>query len=61
VHGGARSNVTICFDSPVDVVRFDSFSNFRQRIEATVGPDGCSPRRTSDGQPQLVLVLEPAR
>lgn len=58
VHNGERSNVSICFDSPVDVVRFDSFSNYRSRIQATIGPDGCSPRRTSDGQPQL--FLEPA-
>ena len=56
---GLRSNVTICFDTPVDVVRFDSFSNYRRRIQATIGPDGCSPRCTSDGQPQL--VLEPVR
>lgn len=50
-----RAEVTIRFDRPVDVVQFDSFSNFRHRIAATIGPDGCSARRTSDGQPQLVL------
>lgn len=44
-------------DEAVDVVTFDSFSNFRKRIRGTVGPAGTSKERTSDGQPQLRIDL----
>lgn len=50
--------ISVHFDMPVDVVRFDSFSSFRQRVTGLIGPDGQSPRRTSDGQPQLVVRPE---
>ncbi len=52
---GARRRVTLQFDRPVDVVRFDSFSSFRQRVSGEIGWDGRSPRKTSDGEPQLVV------
>lgn len=52
---GDRLRVTLHFDAPVDVVQFESFSSFRQRVTATVGPDGCSVHHTSDGTPHLVL------
>jgi len=42
-------------DEAVDVVRFDSFSNFRKQIRVVVGPDGHSKERTSDGEPQVKL------
>lgn len=48
--------LTIDLDQAVDVVTFDSFSNFRKRIRATVGPLGESCEKTSDGQPHLVIV-----
>lgn len=44
-------------DEAVDVVTFDSFSNFRTRIRGVVGPEGHSRERTSDGLPQLRLDL----
>jgi len=52
-------------DEAVDVVRFDSFSNFRKRIRVTVGPEGYSSERTSDGEPHATLdpdggVADPA-
>ncbi|MEM6659450.1 MAG: glyoxalase superfamily protein [Pseudomonadota bacterium] len=47
--------VTLQFDSPVDVVRFDSFSAFRQRVTGEIGWNGRSTRHTSDGEPQLVV------
>ena len=50
--------ISVHFDMPVDVVRFDSFSSFRQRVTGLIGPDGQSPRKTSDGQPQLVVRPE---
>ncbi|MFC3613117.1 glyoxalase superfamily protein [Lutimaribacter marinistellae] len=52
---GGQRRVTLHFDEPVDVVRFDSFSSFRQRVSGVVGWDGRSPRTTSDGQPQLLI------
>ena len=61
VHGlsqagqAGHQHITLHFDEPVDVVTFDSFSAFRQRVSALVGPDGQSPQRTSDGRPQMVV------
>jgi hypothetical protein len=54
--GGTGFQVTIMFDQPVDVVAFESFSNYRQRIDATISPDGVSWSKTSDGQPHLVVA-----
>lgn len=52
---GEQRRVTLQFDTPVDVVRFDSFSSLRQRVTGEIGWDGRSTRRTSDGEPQLVV------
>ncbi len=52
---GGHRRVTLQFDAPVDVVRFDSFSAFRQRVTGEIGWDGRSTRHTSDGEPQLVV------
>ncbi len=53
VPGAGQMRITLQFDQPVDVVRFASFSSLRQRVSATIDPDGRSPQRTSDGRPQL--------
>lgn len=50
--------IEIRFDSPVDVVRFESFSNLRTRVRAVINEMGQSHRRTSDGAPQLIVELE---
>ncbi len=47
--------VVLQFDEPVDVVRFESFSAYRSRVSAVIGPDGATVEKTSDGQPQLVM------
>ena len=52
-----RYRMTLHFDEPVDVVTFDSFSAFRQRVTATIDAKGVSPRHTSNGRPHLVLDL----
>ena len=52
---GETRRITLHFDAPVDVVTFESFSSFRQRVSGEVGWDGCSSRCTSDGAPQLVV------
>jgi hypothetical protein len=54
---GGHHKVTIHFDSPVDVVTFESFSAFRQRINAQIDGNGVSPRKTSNGVPHLVLSI----
>ncbi|MEW9804874.1 glyoxalase superfamily protein [Mesorhizobium marinum] len=56
VHGGASFELTLQFDAPVDVVSFDSFSAFRSRVTATIGSDGVSASRTSDGRPHLEVA-----
>lgn len=47
--------LTVQFDEPVDVVTFESFSAFRQRVDVTVNREGISPSRTSDGQPHMTV------
>ena len=53
--GGTAFEVTLEFDTPVDVVEFDSFSAFRHRINATVSSGGVSFAKTGDGVPHLVV------
>ena len=50
-----RYRLTLHFDEPVDVVTFESFSAFRQRVSCTVDETGRSRERTSDGRPHLEL------
>ncbi len=50
--------LTLDLDHAVDVVTFESFSNFRKRISLAVGPEGLSHERTSDGVPHLMIELE---
>jgi len=47
--------VTVKFDVPVDVVKSNLFSAFRQRVSATVDLRGISLARTSDGEPHMRL------
>lgn len=52
-----QHRVTLHFDEPVDVVTFDSFSAFRQRVTVTLGPDGTTAAKTSNGQPHMRVEL----
>lgn len=54
---GKFHRLVIQFDEPVDVVTFDSFSAFRQRVTSTVDAYGRSPERTGDGVPHMQLDL----
>ena len=45
--------ITLDLDEPIDVIKFDSFSNFRKRITGVIGPNGHSREKTSDGAPVL--------
>ena len=55
IGGGSHYEVTLHFDAPVDVVTFDSFSSFRQRVNVTVDDRGVTPSKTSDGEPHMVI------
>lgn len=55
----SHRQIAIRFDAPVDVVRFNSFSNLRRQITATIDEHGRSHRHTSDGQPQLIVEQDP--
>jgi hypothetical protein len=48
-----RYEVTVRFDQPVNVSKFESMVINRQRVTATVGLDGVSLARTSDGEPHM--------
>ena len=61
LQGGAGYEVTLHFDHPVDVVDWDSFSAYRQRVSAFVSPEGISWAKTSDGIPHLTVAQETAR
>jgi len=50
-----RFRVTLHFEEPVDVVTFDSFSSFRQRVTCTIDRSGKTAETTSDGRPQMHL------
>lgn len=50
-----RYEVTVRFDHPVNVSKFDSMVHNRQRVTATVGLDGVSLAHTSDGEPHMRL------
>ena len=45
--------VTLQFDEPVDVVTFEGFSNFRQRVTVILAPDGTTVAKTSNGEPHM--------
>ncbi|WP_424977225.1 glyoxalase superfamily protein [Leisingera sp. S232] len=61
VHGLAacgpngHRRITLHFDKPVDVVQFDSFSSWRQRVSAVIDAGDRSPQKTSNGQPHLAV------
>ncbi len=53
---GRAFAVSLEFDEAVDVVQFESFSNFRRRVNATISAEGVSYAKTGDGVPHLVVV-----
>lgn len=52
-----RFRITLHFDEPVDVVTFDSFSAYRQRVRAVIDARGTTQHKTSNGNPHLQLHL----
>ena len=53
--GGERYKLSIQLNEPVDVVTFDSFSAYRQRLQCTVNRNGLSSEKTSNGLHQMAL------
>ena len=56
--GGEAYEIAIHFDEPVDVVTFDSFSAFRQRVKVRVSSEGETWERTGDGEKHMVVGEE---
>ncbi|MGI9515017.1 MAG: glyoxalase superfamily protein, partial [Anderseniella sp.] len=52
-----KFRIALHFDEPVDVVTFESFSAYRQRVSCFIGRDGKTTEKTSNGEPQLRLQL----
>lgn len=52
-----RFRVTLEFDEAIDVVAFDSFSNFRKRVSCVIDRTGVTTEKTSDGRPHLQVHL----
>lgn len=48
-------SLTLVFDEPIDVVTSAHFSNLRRQINCTIGGDGRTIEKTSDGQPHVVI------
>jgi hypothetical protein len=53
--GPDHVDLTIAFDTPVDVVASPRFSALRGQISCTIGATGRTVEKTSDGQPHVVL------
>lgn len=49
--------VVIDLDKPVNVSAFESMEVLRRRLQATIGPDGATVEKTSDGRPHLQVRL----
>lgn len=60
LQAGSGYEVTVHFDAPIDVVEWDSFSAYRQRVSAFVSPEGISWAKTSDGVPHMIVARESA-
>jgi len=54
---GQLYHVSIQLEQAIDVVTFDSFSNFRRRLSCAVDQNGVSPAKTSNGEPHMILEL----
>ena len=52
-----KMRITIVFDHAIDVVPFDSFSNFRKQVSCYLTQKAMTNEITSNGQPQLILDL----
>ncbi|MEM7301868.1 MAG: glyoxalase superfamily protein [Pseudomonadota bacterium] len=54
---GNRLRVTVRFDEPVNVSKFESMDVLRHRVTATIGRDGRTTEKTSDGTPHMAIDI----
>ena len=54
---GECFRLTLRFHEAVDVIPFESMSNFRKQVYVRVGRDGRTFEKTSDGVPHMVLAI----
>ncbi|MDM8010508.1 MAG: glyoxalase superfamily protein [Parasphingorhabdus sp.] len=54
---GQLYHISIQLEQAIDVVTFESFSNFRRRLNCSVDHRGVSPAKTSNGEPHMILEL----
>lgn len=54
---GARFQLTVRFDAPVNISKFESMVIERRQINATVNRDGQTTEKTSDSTPHLAINL----
>ncbi len=52
-----RFRVTCKFDEPVDVVTFERWSAYRQRVSCVIDGTGTTVEKTSDGRPHMSIDL----
>ncbi len=57
LHQEDQYRITVNFEEPVDVVKFEGWSAMRRRVSSQVSGLGRSPQKTSDGQPVMQLDL----
>ena len=49
--------ITVNFEEPVDVIKFEGWSAMRRRVSSQISRQGCSPQHTSNGAPIMELDL----
>mgnify|MGYP005992917937 FL=1 len=54
---GARTQLTVRFDAPVNISKFDSMVIERRQVSATVDRTGKTAERTSQGTPHMEITL----
>lgn len=54
---GARFQLSVRFDAPVNVSKFDSMVIERVQVSATIDSTGQSAEKTSDGTPHMAITL----
>lgn len=54
---GGSHRVVIDLDQAVNVSAFEGMDVIRRRLQATIGPDGATVEKTSDGRPHLQVRL----
>lgn len=55
IKGGGFWSLTLVFDEAIDVVTSTQFSAFRKQVDCTIGPNGQTVQKTSNGQPHVVI------